>query len=114
MLFLLKALEFFKKGSEYIVSEGRVILIDEATGRIRDRSRYEEGLHQALEAKEKLLQGLESHGSGELPVCINPDNYTIANITFQVLAECNTSSTAAIEVIREVGLVDATGILPIL
>lgn len=81
---LYKVIEFFTKGTEYIVSDGRVILVDEATGRTRSKSRYEEGLHQALEAKEMLLQDLEGRGNGEQPLHINPDNYTIASVTFQV------------------------------
>ncbi|GMH33537.1 hypothetical protein BSKO_01371 [Bryopsis sp. KO-2023] len=87
-----KAAEFYIKGRDYIVSDGRVIIIDESTGRMRERSRYEEGLHQALEAKEKVLQehARTTNGSDpdgrpqETPVDIQPENFTIASVTFQV------------------------------
>ena len=65
----LKAIHSFKKNHDYIVRDGKVMIVDEFTGRIMDGRRYSDGLHQALEAKE----GVEVHG----------ENHTIASTTFQ-------------------------------
>ncbi len=65
----LRARYLFKKDKDYIVKNGQVIIIDEFTGRMMEGRRYSEGLHQALEAKEK--------------VNIEPENQTIASTTFQ-------------------------------
>ncbi|MFZ4540505.1 MAG: preprotein translocase subunit SecA [Rickettsiales bacterium] len=65
----LRAHTIFKRDTDYIVHEGKVIIIDEFTGRMMDGRRYSEGLHQALEAKEK--------------VSIQNENQTLASITFQ-------------------------------
>ncbi|HEX5599789.1 MAG TPA: DEAD/DEAH box helicase, partial [Hyphomicrobiaceae bacterium] len=65
----LKAHTLFQKDRDYIVKNGQVIIIDEFTGRMMPGRRYSEGLHQALEAKEK--------------VPIQPENQTLASITFQ-------------------------------
>jgi preprotein translocase subunit SecA len=65
----LKAHKLFNKDKEYIVKSGEVILIDEFTGRQMPGRRLSEGLHQAIEAKE----GVE----------IQPENQTLASITFQ-------------------------------
>ena len=54
---------------DYIVKDGEVIIIDEFTGRMMQGRRYSEGLHQALEAKEH--------------VSVQPENQTLASITFQ-------------------------------
>ena len=59
----------FKKDIDYIVKEGKVIIIDEFTGRMMEGRRWSDGLHQAVEAKE----GVE----------IEPENQTLASITFQ-------------------------------
>ncbi|SFS10159.1 preprotein translocase subunit SecA [Sphingomonas jatrophae] len=59
----------FKRDTDYIVKDGKVIIIDEFTGRMMDGRRWSEGLHQAVEAKE----GVE----------IEPENQTMASITFQ-------------------------------
>lgn len=80
----LQAAEFFRKGTEYIVTNGQVVLIDEATGRTKVKSRYDDGLHQALEAKEKVLEDIYGTVEEDHPVRINADNYTIASVTFQV------------------------------
>jgi preprotein translocase subunit SecA len=65
----LKANMMFKKDIDYIVKDGKVIIIDEFTGRMMDGRRWSDGLHQAVEAKEG--------------VDIEPENQTLASITFQ-------------------------------
>ncbi len=65
----LKAVVMFKKDTDYIVKDDKVIIIDEFTGRMMDGRRWSNGLHQAAEAKE----GVE----------IQPENQTMASITFQ-------------------------------
>ena len=65
----LRANTLFTKDVDYIVKDGKVMIIDEFTGRIMDGRRYSNGLHQALEAKEG--------------VAIQPENQTLASITFQ-------------------------------
>ncbi|MCF3934289.1 preprotein translocase subunit SecA [Acuticoccus sp. M5D2P5] len=65
----LKAHKLFQRDRDYIVKNGEVIIIDEFTGRMMPGRRYGEGLHQALEAKEKQP--------------IQPENQTVASITFQ-------------------------------
>jgi preprotein translocase subunit SecA len=65
----LRANVMFKRDTDYIVKNGKVIIIDEFTGRMMDGRRWSDGLHQAVEAKE----GVE----------IEPENQTMASITFQ-------------------------------
>ncbi|MEP7350472.1 MAG: preprotein translocase subunit SecA [Sphingorhabdus sp.] len=65
----LKANIMFKRDTDYIVKNGKVIIIDEFTGRMMDGRRWSNGLHQAVEAKE----GVE----------IEAENQTLATITFQ-------------------------------
>ncbi len=65
----LKAHVQFKKDKDYIVRNDEVVIIDEFTGRMMPGRRFSEGQHQALEAKEK--------------VSIQPENQTLASITFQ-------------------------------
>ncbi len=65
----LRANVMFRKDIDYIVKDGKVIIIDEFTGRMMDGRRWSDGLHQAVEAKE----GVE----------IEPENQTMASITFQ-------------------------------
>ena len=65
----LKAHFMMKKDKDYIVSDGEVLIVDEFTGRIMIGRRYNEGLHQAIEAKEH--------------VAIRSENKTLATITFQ-------------------------------
>ncbi|MEV1291370.1 preprotein translocase subunit SecA [Pseudonocardia sp. NPDC049635] len=65
----IKVKELFKKDKDYIVSNGEVLIVDEFTGRVLAGRRYNEGLHQAIEAKE----GVE----------IKPENQTLATITLQ-------------------------------
>jgi preprotein translocase subunit SecA len=65
----LKAHKLFQRDRDYIVKGGQVVIIDEFTGRMMPGRRYSEGLHQALEAKEHVE--------------IQPENQTLASITFQ-------------------------------
>ncbi|MFY9288478.1 MAG: preprotein translocase subunit SecA [Alphaproteobacteria bacterium] len=65
----LRAHTLFTRDVDYIVKDNKVIIIDEFTGRMMDGRRYSEGLHQALEAKEKVV--------------IQRENQTLASITFQ-------------------------------
>ena len=65
----LRANVMFKRDTDYIVKDGKVIIIDEFTGRMMDGRRWSDGLHQAVEAKED--------------VAIEPENQTMASITFQ-------------------------------
>jgi preprotein translocase subunit SecA len=65
----LKAHKLFQRDKDYIVRKGQVVIIDEFTGRMMEGRRYSEGLHQALEAKER--------------VDIQPENQTLASVTFQ-------------------------------
>lgn len=65
----LRAHKLFTKDKDYIVHEGKVVIIDEFTGRMMEGRRFSEGLHQALEAKEN--------------VNIQNENQTLASITFQ-------------------------------
>jgi preprotein translocase subunit SecA len=67
----LKAKELYKRDKDYIVSDGEVLIVDEFTGRILYGRRYNEGMHQAIEAK---------HG-----VEIKQENQTLATITLQKL-----------------------------
>ncbi len=65
----LKAHTLFKRDRDYIVKDGKVIIVDEFTGRLMPGRRYSEGLHQALEAKERVR--------------IEQEYQTLASITFQ-------------------------------
>ena len=65
----LKAHTLFQKDKDYIVRNGDLVIIDEFTGRMMPGRRYSEGLHQALEAKEHVQ--------------VQPENVTLASITFQ-------------------------------
>ncbi len=65
----LRANVMFKRDTDYIVKDDKVIIIDEFTGRMMDGRRWSDGLHQAVEAKEG--------------VNIEPENQTMASITFQ-------------------------------
>ncbi|MCK4394242.1 preprotein translocase subunit SecA, partial [Candidatus Bipolaricaulota bacterium] len=56
----LRALHLFKKERDYIVKDGRVMIVDEFTGRLMPDRRYSDGLHQALEAKEGMMVQRES------------------------------------------------------
>ena len=65
----LRANVLFRRDTDYIVKDGKVIIIDEFTGRMMDGRRWSDGLHQAVEAKEGVR--------------IEPENQTLASITFQ-------------------------------
>src|ERR1700712_2795079 len=65
----LRAHSLFQRDKDYIVRDNEVIIIDEFTGRMMQGRRYSEGLHQALEAKEHVQ--------------VQPENQTLASITFQ-------------------------------
>jgi len=67
----LRALALFKIDRDYVVKDGEVIIVDEFTGRLMNGRRYSEGLHQAIEAKER--------------VSIQRESITMATITFQNL-----------------------------
>jgi preprotein translocase subunit SecA len=65
----LKAKEFFKRDVDYVVKNGEVIIVDEFTGRLMPGRRWSDGLHQAVEARERIK--------------IERENQTLATITFQ-------------------------------
>ncbi|MCD6486903.1 MAG: preprotein translocase subunit SecA [Syntrophobacterales bacterium] len=65
----LKAHTLFRKDIDYLVKDGQVVIVDEFTGRVMPGRRYSDGLHQALEAKEKVK--------------IERENQTLASVTFQ-------------------------------
>ena len=65
----LRAHTLFKRDVDYLVKDGQVIIVDEFTGRVMPGRRYSDGLHQALEAKEKVK--------------VEKENQTLASITFQ-------------------------------
>lgn len=65
----LRAHHLFEKDKDYIVKDDKVVIIDEFTGRMMEGRRYSDGLHQALEARENVE--------------IQPENQTLASITFQ-------------------------------
>jgi len=65
----IRANKLFEKDTDYIVSDNKVVIIDEFTGRMMEGRRFSDGLHQALEAKEK--------------VSIKNENQTLASVTFQ-------------------------------
>jgi len=67
----LKAHNFFKRDDEYIVRDGEVLIVDEFTGRVMEGRRWSDGLHQAIEAKERVHVQFESQ--------------TVATITYQKL-----------------------------
>ncbi|MEA3392167.1 MAG: preprotein translocase subunit SecA, partial [Candidatus Marinimicrobia bacterium] len=66
---LLRAYALYEKDVEYVVKEGKVLIVDEFTGRILPGRRYSDGLHQAIEAKERVR--------------IEGENQTLATITLQ-------------------------------
>jgi preprotein translocase subunit SecA len=65
----LRAKEFYRRDVEYLVTDGKVVIVDEFTGRLMPGRRWSDGLHQAVEAKEGLT--------------IERENQTLATITFQ-------------------------------
>jgi preprotein translocase subunit SecA len=84
----LRANHLFQKGKDYIIQDNNLKIIDELTGRILEGRRFGDGLHQALEAKEKVE--------------IQPENQTLASITYQNYFKlykkiCGCTGTAATE-----------------
>jgi len=65
----LRAHTLFKRDVDYLVKDGQVVIVDEFTGRVMPGRRYSDGLHQALEAKERVK--------------VEKENQTLASITFQ-------------------------------
>jgi preprotein translocase subunit SecA len=65
----LRAHKLFSRDTDYLVKDGRVVIVDEFTGRMMEGRRYSDGLHQALEAKEGVK--------------VQTENQTLASITFQ-------------------------------
>jgi len=70
----IRAHYFFKKDVDYVVKDGKIIIVDEFTGRLLPGRRWSDGLHQAIEAKEGLK--------------IEAENQTLATITFRITLEC--------------------------
>ncbi len=105
----LKAVHMFKRDDHYIVKDGKVVIIDEFTGRMMDGRRWSNGLHQAAEAKEGVK--------------IEPENQTMASITFQnyfrmypkLAGMTGTAATEAAEFwdIYKVGVVEIPTNLPV-
>ncbi|MBO0856048.1 MAG: preprotein translocase subunit SecA, partial [Nocardia sp.] len=99
----IKAKELYVRDKDYIVRDGEVIIVDEFTGRILVGRRYNEGMHQAIEAKEKVE--------------IQPENQTLATITLQnyfrlydkLSGMTGTAETEAAELHQTYGL----GVVPI-
>lgn len=65
----LRANNLMHKDQDYIVQDGKILIVDEFTGRVMDGRRYSDGLHQAIEAKEHVE--------------IKQESQTLATITFQ-------------------------------
>ena len=97
----LRANHLFKKGKDYIIRDGELKIIDELTGRILEGRRYGDGLHQALEAKEKIE--------------IQVENQTLASITYQnyfkmyeKLSGCTGTALTEAEEFREIYNLEVT------
>ena len=69
MMAALRAAAIFKKDVDYIVKDGEIVIVDEFTGRTMPGRRWSDGLHQAIEAKERVV--------------VREENQTLASITFQ-------------------------------
>jgi preprotein translocase subunit SecA len=99
----LKAKELYHRDQQYIVSNGEVLIVDEFTGRVLSGRRYNEGMHQAIEAKERVQ--------------IKDENQTLATITLQnyfrlyerLSGMTGTAQTEAAELSQTYGL----GVVPI-
>jgi len=76
----LRAHTLYKRDVDYVVKEGEVIIVDEFTGRLMAGRRWSDGLHQAVEAKEKVK--------------IQQENQTLASITIQNYFACTPSCRA--------------------
>jgi preprotein translocase subunit SecA len=99
----IKAKELYKRDKDYIVSDGEVLIVDEFTGRILHGRRYNEGMHQAIEAKE----GVE----------IKQENQTLATITlqnyFRLYAKLSGMTGTAMTEAAEFQKVYKVGVVPI-
>lgn len=105
----LRAVHMFRRDDHYIVKDDKVVIIDEFTGRMMDGRRWSNGLHQAVEAKEGVK--------------IEPENQTMASITFQnyfrmypkLSGMTGTAATEAAEFwdIYKVGVVEIPTNLPV-
>ena len=97
----LRANHLFTKGKDYIIRDGELKIIDELTGRILEGRRYGDGLHQALEAKERID--------------VQVENQTLASITYQnyfklykKLSGCTGTALTESEEFREIYNLDVT------
>ena len=99
----LKAKELFKKDKDYVIIDGEILIVDEHTGRILAGRRYNEGLHQAIEAKE----GVE----------IKAENQTLATITlqnfFRLYDKLGGMTGTAMTEAAEFGQIYELGVVPI-
>ncbi len=99
----LKAKDLFKLDKDYVVMDGEVMIVDEHTGRILSGRRYNEGLHQAIEAKE----GVE----------IKAENQTLATITlqnfFRLYSKLSGMTGTAMTEAAEFGQIYDLGVVPI-
>ncbi|MDR3358636.1 MAG: preprotein translocase subunit SecA [Desulfovibrio sp.] len=101
----LKAHRIFRRDVDYIVKDNQVVIVDEFTGRLMAGRRYSDGLHQALEAKER--------------VAVAAENQTLASITFQnyfrlydkLSGMTGTADTEAVE-FQQIYNLEVTGIPP--
>src|SRR5262245_43807304 len=99
----LKAKELFKRDRDYIVNDGEVLIVDEFTGRILHGRRYNEGMHQAIEAKENVE--------------IKQENQTFATITlqnyFRLYSKLSGMTGTAMTEAAEFNKVYKVGVVPI-
>jgi len=99
----IRAKELFKKDRDYVVMDGEVIIVDEHTGRILKGRRYNEGLHQSLEAKEKVE--------------IKAENQTLATVTlqnfFRLYNKLGGMTGTAMTEAAEFGQIYGLGVVPI-
>jgi preprotein translocase subunit SecA len=99
----LKAKELYKRDKDYIVTGGEVLIVDEFTGRVLHGRRYSEGMHQAIEAKEKVE--------------IKQENQTLATITlqnyFRLYRKLSGMTGTAMTEAAEFGQIYKLGVVPI-
>ena len=99
----IKALALFKKDKDYVVMDGEVLIVDEHTGRILAGRRYNDGMHQAIEAKESVE--------------IQNENQTLATITiqnyFRMYAKLSGMTGTAMTEASEFNQIYKLGVVPI-
>ena len=99
----IKARELFHRDKEYVVVDGEVLIVDEHTGRILSGRRYNEGMHQAIEAKESVE--------------IKDENQTLATITlqnfFRLYAKLSGMTGTAMTEANEFSKIYSLGVVPI-